>query len=81
MSLTARESKPCGTVSALGPVHVAPLSADGLRVVGDDRLVFDGHAHHPTIEGPKFYKRDGYYYDYYRYYHSYYTENEGGKRR
>ena len=26
-------------------------------------------------------KRDGYYYDYYRYYHSYYTENEGGKRR
>jgi protein-tyrosine kinase len=26
-------------------------------------------------------KRDGYYYDYYRYYHSYYTENEGDKRR
>ena len=25
-------------------------------------------------------KRDGYYYDYYRYYHSYYTENEGRKR-
>ncbi|HEY7393807.1 MAG TPA: glycoside hydrolase 43 family protein [Gemmatimonadaceae bacterium] len=43
-------------------LHVAPLSADGLRVVGDDRLVFDGRAHHPTIEGPKFYKRDGYYY-------------------
>ena len=43
-------------------VHVAPLSGDGLSVVGEDRLVFDGHAHHPTIEGPKFYKRDGYYY-------------------
>ena len=43
-------------------LHVAPLSADGLRVIGDDRLVFDGRAHHPTIEGPKFYKRDGYYY-------------------
>jgi protein-tyrosine kinase len=26
-------------------------------------------------------KRDGYYYDYYRYYQSYYTENEEGKRR
>ena len=43
-------------------LHVAPLSADGLRVTGEDRLVFDGHEHHPTIEGPKFYKRDGYYY-------------------
>jgi beta-xylosidase len=43
-------------------VHVAPLSADGLRVTGEDRLVFDGRANHPTIEGPKFYKRDGYYY-------------------
>jgi beta-xylosidase len=43
-------------------LHVAPLSADGLRVTGEDRLVFDGRAHHPTIEGPKFYKRAGYYY-------------------
>src|SRR5262245_44143925 len=43
-------------------LHVAPLSPDGLRVTGEDRLVFDGRAHHPTIEGPKFYKRDGYYY-------------------
>jgi beta-xylosidase len=25
-------------------------------------LVFDGRAHHPTIEGPKFYKRAGFYY-------------------
>jgi len=25
-------------------------------------MVFDGRAHHPTIEGPKFYKRNGYYY-------------------
>jgi beta-xylosidase len=24
--------------------------------------VFDGHANHPTVEGPKFYKRNGYYY-------------------
>ena len=26
-------------------------------------------------------KRDGYYYDYYRYYQSYYNETEGSKRR
>ena len=25
-------------------------------------MVFDGHANHPTIEGPKIYKRNGYYY-------------------
>ena len=30
--------------------------------VGDDALVFDGHARHPTIGGPKFYKRHGHYY-------------------
>ena len=24
--------------------------------------VFEGHANHPTVEGPKFYKRNGYYY-------------------
>lgn len=43
-------------------LHVAPLSPDGTRLLGDSRLVFDGHDEHPTIEGPKFYKRDGYYY-------------------
>ena len=41
---------------------VSPMSADGQRLLGDDALVFDGHAHHPTLEGPKFYKRNGYYY-------------------
>ena len=25
-------------------------------------MVFDGRANHPTIEGPKLYKRNGYYY-------------------
>jgi beta-xylosidase len=41
---------------------VTPLSADGSRVDGKDAQVFDGHANHPTIEGPKFYKRNGWYY-------------------
>ncbi len=43
-------------------LHVAPMHPDGTHLLGDSRLVFDGHADHPTIEGPKFYKRDGYYY-------------------
>ena len=43
-------------------LHVNRLSADGMKVLDEGTLVFDGHAHHPTIEGPKFYKRDGWYY-------------------
>jgi len=43
-------------------IVVKELSADGTKVMSDPILVFDGHAHHPTIEGPKFYKRNGYYY-------------------
>ena len=38
------------------------MSADGKTLLDEGKLVFDGHAHHPTIEGPKLYKRDGYYY-------------------
>ena len=38
------------------------MSEDGKRLLDDGILVFDGHEHHPTIEGPKFYKRNGYYY-------------------
>lgn len=42
-------------------LHIAPLSPDGTRVIGEDRLVFDGRADHPTIEGPKLYKHEGWY--------------------
>lgn len=38
------------------------MTADGRRLLDDGVTVFDGHANHPTIEGPKFYKRHGYYY-------------------
>ncbi|SHK88179.1 Beta-xylosidase [Hymenobacter psychrotolerans DSM 18569] len=41
---------------------VSPMAADGLSQHGPDALVYDGHAAHPTLEGPKFYKRNGYYY-------------------
>ena len=43
-------------------LHVNRMSADGMKLLDEGTLVFDGHAHHPTIEGPKFYKRDGWYY-------------------
>lgn len=41
---------------------VKRLSNDGTKVIDDGKLVFDGHDQDPTLEGPKFYKRNGYYY-------------------
>ncbi|XZQ06169.1 glycoside hydrolase 43 family protein [Pedobacter sp. MW01-1-1] len=41
---------------------VMPLNADGTKATGMGTLVYDGHQLDPTIEGPKFYKRNGYYY-------------------
>ncbi|MFH0758398.1 MAG: glycoside hydrolase 43 family protein [Bacteroidota bacterium] len=38
------------------------MSPEGRTLLDDGVLVFDGHKNHPTIEGPKFYKRNGYYY-------------------
>ena len=40
---------------------VRELSSDGCRAVGLPSLVFDGGQTHHTTEGPKFYKRDGWY--------------------
>lgn len=38
------------------------MKPDGTALLGDAVLVYDGHGVNPTIEGPKFYKRNGYYY-------------------
>lgn len=43
-------------------LFVAPLSPDGTKVTGPSQIVYDGHETQPTIEGTKFYKRNGYYY-------------------
>lgn len=40
---------------------VRELSADGTQAIGPPRIVFDGGQENHTSEGPKFYKRDGYY--------------------
>ena len=38
------------------------MNRGGTRFLDDGVLVFDGHDGNPTIEGPKMYKRNGYYY-------------------
>ncbi len=38
------------------------MEPDGTRLYGQPVMVFDGSRDHPTVEGPKFYKRNGWYY-------------------
>ncbi len=41
---------------------VHEMSEDAESLTGNAVMVFDGHNDHPTVEGAKFYKQDGYYY-------------------
>ena len=43
-------------------IVIKQMNAAGTQVVDDGVLVYDGHDIDPTIEGPKLYKRNGYYY-------------------
>lgn len=43
-------------------IAVKQLNQEGNRTLDAGVLVYDGHETDPTIEGPKFYKRNGYYY-------------------
>ena len=43
-------------------LRVRPMSADGLRLLGEGQIVFTAPERHPVIEGPKFMKKDGWYY-------------------
>lgn len=43
-------------------LSVSEMSPDGTKLLDKGTIVFDGHEGHPTVEGPKFYKRNGYYY-------------------
>jgi len=38
------------------------MNPEGTKVIDKGVHVFDGHDKHPTVEGPKIYKRNGYYY-------------------
>lgn len=43
-------------------LRVCPMSPDGTRLLGEGQIVFHEPERHPTLEGPKFLKRDGWYY-------------------
>lgn len=44
-------------------LHVVEMTADAKELIGEEVKVFDGNENDQvTIEGPKFYKRNGYYY-------------------
>lgn len=43
-------------------LYLSPMEPDCSGVLGDGQFIYDGHATQPTIEGPKLYKRNGYYY-------------------
>ncbi|MEI6276869.1 MAG: glycoside hydrolase 43 family protein [Prolixibacteraceae bacterium] len=43
-------------------IMISRMAVDGTKLIGNSVMVLDGHKNHPTVEGPKFYKRNGYYY-------------------
>lgn len=49
----------CGIKSQL---FLHKMTPDGTALLDEGVRVFDGRINHPTIEGPKMYKRNGYYY-------------------
>lgn len=49
----------CGIKSKLILHRMAP---DGSCVLDEGSIIFDGTLNHPTLEGPKMYKRNGFYY-------------------
>lgn len=43
-------------------IVVKELNAGGTKPINSGVMVYDGHSTDPTVEGPKFYKRNNYYY-------------------
>ncbi|MEO7266290.1 MAG: glycoside hydrolase 43 family protein [Ferruginibacter sp.] len=43
-------------------IVIKQLNKDGSKTIDAGVIVYDGHENDPTIEGPKLYKRNGYYY-------------------
>jgi beta-xylosidase len=43
-------------------LRVCPMAPDGSRLLGDGQIVYHEPEKHPTLEGPKFLKKDGWYY-------------------
>ncbi len=45
-----------------GPLFLHRMSADGKSVLDEGKIIVQDPVHLPTLEGPKFYKRNGWYY-------------------
>ena len=43
-------------------ITVYKMNTEGTKVIDDGKIVYDGRESNPTIEGPKVYKRNGFYY-------------------
>ena len=43
-------------------LRVCPMAPDGSHLLGEGQIVFHEPEKHPTLEGPKFLKRDGWYF-------------------
>ena len=43
-------------------IAINKMNSEGTNVIDDGVIVYDGHEQDPTIEGPKLYKRNNYYY-------------------
>ncbi|KWX73729.1 glycoside hydrolase [Paenibacillus riograndensis] len=43
-------------------LNLCRMSPDGTTLLDDGTIIVDGTVKHPTLEGPKMYKRNGYYY-------------------
>jgi len=43
-------------------LRVRPMAPDASRLLGPGKIVFEDVKHHPTLEGPKYLKKDGWYY-------------------
>ena len=43
-------------------LRLRPMAPDASRLLGEGEIVFNDPARHPTLEGPKMYKRNGWYY-------------------
>ena len=43
-------------------LQLIEMSPDGRSLLGEGKIIYDGALDQPTLEGPKFYKRNGWYY-------------------
>jgi len=43
-------------------IMISQMNTKGTKLIGNSVMIIDGHKNHPTIEGPKIYKRNNFYY-------------------